>query len=428
MLRGKSLQIGRVWGLIEAGTINPLARPRNRPMTPPQVLRLFALVVPLTALLLPARLPAADARKTNDRIKEIAGSAEFLRSVPKRFATLQAVDPARHRVTLLIEGETLAKVWPLTPDAEIKVSGWWGRLDQLTAGDRVWAWFKTDRAGQPAAVFMLADELSEQEIHRSGLAVATVADGTITLKLSRGKTRTLKVGKDQLAGAGVKAGDRVYIQSAGDQARLLFSTAGLEARRAEQQAALRKRWLDQGLPGTVTFLHLSGEMDFMLDHEAMRWARSLKPGDTVSLLAVPPIAAVVKEVRPWRERTQLRLVMKGRDQADLTLGQRLGLKMTPPARQVEQSALPPDIGRRKDKKERVEWFLASIYCACGVGGNGCTGHFYTLASCNPNACGMPNAMRRRIAEQIDKGLTDKQIFEALLKKYGPDLVQPHLLP
>ena len=34
----------------------------------------------------------------------------------------------------------------------------------------------------------------------------------------------------------------------------------------------------------------------MLDHEAMRWGRSLNVGDKASLAATPPIPAVVKEV------------------------------------------------------------------------------------------------------------------------------------
>ena len=64
----------------------------------------------------------------------------MLRSVRKHFAILQAVNPATQRVTLLLDGETLPKVWDLTPDAEIKRAGWWARLDQLTLGDRVWVW------------------------------------------------------------------------------------------------------------------------------------------------------------------------------------------------------------------------------------------------------------------------------------------------
>jgi cytochrome c-type biogenesis protein CcmH/NrfF len=37
-------------------------------------------------------------------------------------------------------------------------------------------------------------------------------------------------------------------------------------------------------------------------------------------------------------------------------------------------------------------------------------------------------MRRTVAERIDKGLTDRQILEELVKEYGPELLRPHLLP
>jgi hypothetical protein len=63
-----------------------------------------------------------------------------------------------------------------------------------------------------------------------------------------------------------------------------------------------------------------------------------------------------------------------------------------------------------------------------VKGDRCTGHFYSLASCNPNGCGMPNHMRRTLADKIERGLTDRQIFEELLKEHGPLLLRPHLLP
>ena len=54
--------------------------------------------------------------------------------------------------------------------------------------------------------------------------------------------------------------------------------------------------------------------------------------------------------------------------------------------------------------------------------------FYTLGSCNPNGCGMPNAMRKNIGKKIDRGMSDRQIFEEMLKTYGPTLTRPHLLP
>src|SRR5438132_5820861 len=170
---------------------------------------------------------AAD-KKINDKIKEVAGTAEFLRSLPKRFATLRAVDAARRSVTLLIEGESLAKVWPLTVDAEVKCAGWWGRLEQLTPGDRVWVWFKNDRSQQPVAVAMLADEISEQDIHGDGLSVVARGGGSITLKAPAAKTnRILKTaraafyrGEAKASLDAFKIGAKVYVQTTADGVRL----------------------------------------------------------------------------------------------------------------------------------------------------------------------------------------------------------------
>jgi hypothetical protein len=395
-------------------------------------------------LLLFAYLPVTGAepesKKAAEKIKEVAGSAEFLRSVPKRFATLQAVSTAEHRVTLLIEGESLPKVWPLVPDAELKVSGWWGRLEQFHAGDRVWVWFKTDRKQQPVALSMLADEPSEQDIHGPGVTLAARNADSITLKPAVGQSRTLKMRKTEIhrgksrttdsdALHSLQVGDKVYVQSGGDEARIVMDRAAFEIQRGEQRAALRKRWMEEGLPGTVTFLHIfSGEMDLMQDHEAMRWGRSLKLGDEVTLQASPPIPAVVKQVSPWRERTLVRLVVHSKDQADLAVGERVALRMEPLPPELENALLPVDLDRPRTKSERIDWFLSSIYCPCGVKGDNCTGDFYTLSSCNPNGCGMPNFMRKAIGEKIDKGLSDRQVFEELLKEQGPDLLRQHLRP
>ena len=61
----------------------------------------------LTVLLAaPVRAEEPDPKPINDKIKEVAGTAEFLRSVPKHFAILQGLDRSRGRVKLLIEGES----------------------------------------------------------------------------------------------------------------------------------------------------------------------------------------------------------------------------------------------------------------------------------------------------------------------------------
>jgi hypothetical protein len=213
------------------------------------------------------------------------------------------------------------------------------------------------------------------------------------------------------------------------QGQIKFTPEEVEAKRASQKAWLRKSWTEDGLPGTLTMHHVfSGELEISLDHEAMRWGRSLKAGDLVHLTVEPPIKGVVKAVSPWRERTVVRLVVGELESSELRSGQRLGLKMTPPAQAVDGSRYPPDLDRPRTKAERVEWFLASVYCTCAVSKDTCTGHFYTLASCNPNGCGMPKQTRDRIAAMIDRGMTDRQILDELLKGSGPLLLRPHLLP
>jgi hypothetical protein len=342
----------------------------------------WAAEYPDTAIIQTAAKPKPD---PNAKVKEIAGTAEFLRLLPKPFATLKAVDPRGRTVTLLFDSEKLAKVWPVDPDAEIKVNGCWGRLEQFVPGQRVWVWLRLDRKKNPVSVIMLADQVSEEDMHAS---------------LSRKR-----------------------------KAMLQFTPAQIDTKRAVQEAWLRERWESDGLPGTLTFHHVfSGELEFTLDHEAMRWGRYLKPGDVVHLTADPVIKGVVKSVTPWRERTVVRLVVGELEASELRIGQRLGLKMRPPSTDILQSGYPPDIGRRTAKGERIAWFLASIYCTCGVNKDTCTGHFYTLASCNPNGCGMPHSTRDEIGVLIDQGKTDQQIWELLRKDRGPLMQKPHLMP
>jgi hypothetical protein len=403
-------------------------------------------LVTAVALALPGVGVADDKPKQGRPEAMAAGTAEMLRYIPKHFALLKGVDPARRQVTLILEGETEPKAWPVAGPAEFKVHAFWARLEDFRPGERVWVWFELDRKRQPRAVLMLADELSQQDIHdaRYSLGGADPAARTLTVKSEQGQTHvypladglTLKQDGERFRVSGpggqedvLAVGDRVYVQTAGQAVRRVVNAAGLTALRQAQQARLAKRWAADGLPGRLTFAHpLSGELEVMLDHEAMRWARSLKPKDKVRLKAGEDFVAEVAEVRPWRERTQVRLVVNGFDQVDLRPGLPVGLIMPAPPPEVEQSEWPPDVDRPRSRAERIEWVLASTYCPCGVANNICTGMFYTLASCNPNECGLPNIVRGQVADLIDKGLSDRQILEELKKSYGPALLKPHLVP
>jgi len=367
-----------------------------------------------------------DHKGGQDATKEVAGAAEFLRLLPKPFATLRGVDEKARTLTLLMDGETVAKVWPIEPDAEIKVMGLWGRLDQFKVGDRVWVWLKLNRKRDPVAVCMIADEPSEQDIHGDALTVKGVEGLRVTFEAKKKPERTLGWTTGEPL---PKVGEKLFVQSVGTQVRWAGAAKAFEDRRKVQQAELRKRWEADGLPGTVSVQHVfSGELELLLDHEGMRWARSLASGDVVHIAALPPIKAVVKSVAPWRERTLLRLVVGELAAADLKSGDRVQVRMAPPRDDIVAGRYPPAIDRPRMGEERVEWFLANIYCVCKVRGDICTGHFYTLASCNPNGCGAPNETRKYIREMIDKGLKDREIWDVLTKERGVLLHRPHLLP
>ena len=364
-----------------------------------------------------------------EKKKVVAGKADVMRHVPKKFATLVGYDPDEQKVRLHVEGEDEAILWPVVADAEIKVHGWWVRLSQLHIGDRVWVWFAIDRNKKPKAVWMLADELSEQDIHGEPHEIQSIDGNHVTVDVP--ETEELEPRRLTL-GEGLEMpnlGELVYVQSAGDTLREVHTSEAFEALRRKQQDWLRSQWREHGLPGSVSVLHpLGGEMDVLLDHEAMRWARYLEPGADVSVHQDHEIKAVVKEVRLWRERTVMRLVTQsGVDQLDLTVGQRILLRVPEPPAEIQASDLPTDIGRLEEKQARINWFLASTYCTCGIGKDRCTGMFYVQASCNVNACGMPNELSDEIAGLIDDNKSDREIYQELKGSRGRSFWQPHLL-
>ena len=62
----------------------------------------------------------------------------------------------------------------------------------------------------------------------------------------------------------LRPGAKVFVQSAGGRARVIYDAVAFEAARDEQRSWLAKRWIAEGLPGSVSVLHpLSGEMDLL---------------------------------------------------------------------------------------------------------------------------------------------------------------------
>ena len=116
----------------------------------------------------------------------------------------------------------------------------------------------------------------------------------------------------------------------------------------------------------------------------------------------------------------MRLVVGELESADLKVGQRLAPEDDAAvAESVDESPYPPDLGRARTKAERQSsgsWRASTA--PAGSSKDTCTGHFYTLASCNPNGCGAPETLRQAIGKLIDEGKTDKEIWDELAKHAG----------
>ena len=295
----------------------------------------------------------------------------------RRFAVVKGIDAGSQRVTLHIADEAEPSQWHFRPDAEVWRDGWWGRLDQFSEGERVWFWFDTDGAKRPTTISLFADEASQQAFY--------------------------------------------------DAAKL--NDAAFKKRRAAQQALLRKRWSEEGLPATSVVSPQGGKIEVMLDHEASQWGRSLRAGDSVTIEAAKPIPAVVRHIRPWRERTQLVLEVDGAAIPPLAANERLAVRLAAlPA--ISDEDPPAGLGKSQDSAERLEWLMASMYCTCGMH-DGCAGHVLTLAACNAGdekPCGLAKQTREELAALIGKGQSDQEILAGVLKKRGPNLLRPHMLP
>jgi hypothetical protein len=139
--------------------------------------------------------------------------------------------------------------------------------------------------------------------------------------------------------------------------------------------------------------------------------------------------AVVRQIRPWRERTQVLLSVDASETARWTTGERVKLRLAGPPFKEEEDT-PPGLANSRTKAERLEWLMSALYCTCGMH-DGCAGHFFTLAACNTGEekpCGLAKRTREELTMMIDKGRTDRDILEALLSERGPTLLRPHMLP
>lgn len=355
----------------------------------------------------------------------------------RRSGVVQSVDLNHESIVLVFDGDNVAEEWPLRKGAEIWCSGWWGRLDQFRPGERAWVWFDADKGKSSLAISFLADELSQQSLYGpykvDSIQNSSADKKTLVLAGSRGGKSAMR-SIDVAQGAAVNVGDDVYVETASEGAASFVHRATFSKRQAEQKKLMRLYWQDQGLPGTLVFIHEDrNEAELMLDHEVLAWARQLQSGNPVVVQAgdTQPASGTVQRIRPWHERTQVLVKLNDHEMSDFAVGRRMFLKLDPQLiARISHSDVLPGEGRMTDRLQRIEWLASGIYCTCGMHDE-CAGHVFTLASCDAvtdKPCGLAKRTRELLGEQIDKGLSDKQILDELVKQRGDRLLRPHMSP
>lgn len=363
----------------------------------------------------------------------------FFTALPKLYGRLEAIDPARREMAVTLEEGGRKLVRPLRPDVDVFAGGGFGRLSDLAPGERVWVVFDAN-GKEPAAVRFIADEIGIQTIHGDWFAVERVEPepGTVTLApAKRGATTRLRLPVSRkfrmMRGAesgGVellRPGDRVRYQTwyEDGQYRLVEATDEPALARAagELQKRLAQEIAGDGIPGEVAAVGPgAGEATLLLYRPGGDAARDLEPGMAVRFDPGQAPAATVRRVEPWGEKTRLTVSLP-------TSGPALDRKQPvrvflPP---LPSRTLPPGIGRAKEKNERIEWILATVYCTCRNGPDVCTGHLYTLSMCDAKGCGMPEMQRAKLGRWIDAGMTDEEILAQLEREEGALVRRPHLV-
>jgi len=385
----------------------------------------------------------ADFKPLNESNTEIAGPLGNQDVTVRHFAILQNFDTERQQLTLQVDGDAETTECSLEPGAEVWYSGWWGRLDQFAKGDRVWVWFSTNR-NQTNTISLLSDELSEQNFYGAGtiesVSSANTDTSSVVVKLSRGgksvertidvPTGNLPQGERISSANALKKGDACFFQTTRDKARMVWTPTEFAQHRTEQMARQSQRWTDDGLPGIVAFHHADPRLvELMLDHESMFWGRTLRPGDRVTLRNRVSVPAIVRQLRPWRERTQVLLELERALPSDSSANRRILVKLETVPENVNVDE-PPGLDQPRSAAERVDWLMSGIYCTCGMH-DMCAGHFYTLAACDSfgtTPCGLAKRTRENITKGVQQGQTDRDLFEEVLKERGAKLLRPHMSP
>ncbi len=326
------------------------------------------------------------------------------------------------------------------PQTEFYFHGAWGSAKTFGAKQRVYIIARTSAKKEWNTVHALADEISMEAMSMPWILKRNdAAKNTFVFGDKKGRKPERELSRDEnthlrfssKANAPMVGQPYFYnTRSEGKRnvAMEIFDAASFENERAKLQKQNRDSAAQNGLVATVVETDVATHRISLLIRRAdSLFARILKKNDKVRLagkfLGDAENHFEVVDVRPDYSRTRLRLEIPLASFENFHTGETI--RVFAPLPENLSIDTPPDLGRFTARLERIDYFMSTIYCPCGMLGTSCAGHWNTLAACKLHGCGMPNLMTREIGEWIDAGKSDEEILATLIQRNGKIILAQH---
>ena len=349
------------------------------------------------------------------------------------------LDDAGKTVTAFADSDKKEHLVRLTPHTEFFVHGAWGTAADFVPGQRIYLIVLTDDQKEWTTAHTMADEISMQAMSRP-FVLKQYAEHDHKLLFTDEKER--KAPADLITNAQthfavlnhepLQSGQAYYFNSREQNnthlAMAVLDAGSFDAERRTRLKQQRDLAAENGLVATILEVDEPNHQVALLVRRADAWyARLLKINDHVAVKSADRQSAgsqfTVADVRPDYARMRVRLEAGSSEMAQFRRGEEVRLLMKIP--EAVDPEMPPDLGRFIERQERIDYFLSTVYCSCGMMGTSCAGHWNTLAACKLHGCGMPNLMTKLLGDWIDSGKNDGEIMEALIKREGKIALRPH---
>ncbi|MBI3877294.1 MAG: DUF3179 domain-containing protein [Verrucomicrobia bacterium] len=395
----------------------------------------WAAEYPNTSIYTPADKRAEASEAIVARL--IQGERLDWQKLVKTTGHLVNMDPAGKSLTVFTDHDKKEHQLWFTPQTEYHVEGAFGSLAEFSPGQSVYVIATVNEKKELASVHALADDLSMQAMARPlVLKEYDRKNGRLSFidEKSRKPTVELNVNANTRfpaePSAQIQPGRVYYFTSThtGTErtATELLDESAFEARKNQRLQRQRDDLLKHGLSGTVLNVDAANHrIEVMIRRSDTWFARSWRLNAAVQFMAAaqPTVAGKIIAVQPDYSRVRIRLDFTGLATPEVQAGDEVAILGKLPDK-IDFDA-PPDLGRFIGRQERIDYFLSTIYCSCGMLGSSCAGHWNTLAACQLHGCGMPNLITKLVGERIDVGKTDEAILAELIERNGKNILKLH---